>query len=368
MYNSLINVTQTVNIKSPTMTQYLQLYSIYPQTLTCPCTQISISYGAFLDVQYTFHQVCSSFFITEDWFAYLSTTYQIGNVSTGDFRLRSPSIFQALNAFCGLINETISNRLAQFDSSQYVSAFVVPSQVLDTQAQSSISEFISSTTNDFLLSLSIIRNTTQSNALSTGPITNVGFRTASSTGYVTFFFWTYDGCNCMLSPTCASPAVICDYACASALFIVPGFFCGCFTIESLLQSDLRCFYNQTCIDEMQSYFISSSPMNVTALDESLPSRFLPNSTLQNVVDELMVEEWTRSIMYENYFNECQPTECTYTHETKNSIIYIVTTLFGLTGGLTTALKLLVPRLVNFIASRIRTLRMRSAVVMPMVET
>jgi hypothetical protein len=149
---------------------------------------------------------------------------------------------------------------------------------------------------------------------------------------------------------------------------VPGFFGACYIIESLLLSDLRCFYNQTCIDELESYFISSSPWNITALDESLPSRFLPNSTIENVIDELMVEEWTRSTMYQNYFNGCQPKECTYTHETKNSIIYIVTTLFGLTGGLTTALKLLVPRLVNFIASRIRALRMRSAVVMPMVET
>jgi hypothetical protein len=148
---------------------------------------------------------------------------------------------------------------------------------------------------------------------------------------------------------------------------VPGFFNGCFTIEALLVSDLHCFYNQTCIDELQSYFLSP-PRNITALDESLLSRFLPNSTLESVVDELMVEQWNRSIMYDQYYNECQPTECTYTDKTKNSIIYIVTTLFGLTGGLTTALKFLVPRLVNFIASRIRALRMRSAVVMPMVET
>jgi beta-lactamase regulating signal transducer with metallopeptidase domain len=59
----------------------------------------------------------------------------------------------------------------------------------------------------------------------------------------------------------------------------------------------------------------------------------------------MVEEWNSSIMYENYFNECEPTECTYTHQTKNNILYIITTIIGLIGGLTTALKLIVPRLV-----------------------
>ena len=109
-------------------------------------------------------------------------------------------------------------------------------------------------------------------------------------------------------------------------------------------------------------------MNITALDESLPSRFFPNSTLEEVVDVLMVEQWNSSRMYDSYYNECQPKECTYTHQTKNSVIYIVTTLFGLTGGLTTALRLLVPRLVKFIQFCIRKWKMRGTGVVPMVET
>jgi beta-lactamase regulating signal transducer with metallopeptidase domain len=88
-------------------------------------------------------------------------------------------------------------------------------------------------------------------------------------------------------------------------------------------------------------------MNISALDTSLSSRFLENSTIEHLLGELMVEEWNSSIMYENYFNECEPIECTYTHQIKNNIIYIVTTLIGLIGGLTTALKLIVPRLVMF---------------------
>jgi len=349
------------------MTQYLQLYSTYPQTLTCPCTQISINYNIFIDIQYTFHQVCSSFLITEDWFAYLSTTFAPKNFSSYDFRWRSSSIFQALNAFCGLINQTIANRLTQFYSSQYVSASVIPSQLFESQAQSLISEFILSTTNDFLLSLATIRETTQSNSLLSGQFTNMAFDTEGYVSYPNFFWETGNGCSCMSSPTCAYPSMIYNYEFITAIFTVPGFFNACFTIESLLLSDLHCFYNQTCIDVVQSYFLSS-PRNITALDESLLIHFLPNSTLQNVVDELMVEEWNRSTMYENYFNECQPTECSYTHETKKSIIYIVTTLFGLTGGLAAALKLIVPRLVNFITVCIRASGMRCSVVMPMVET
>jgi len=89
-------------------------------------------------------------------------------------------------------------------------------------------------------------------------------------------------------------------------------------------------------------------VNVTALNNSLSSRFVENSTIEELVNQLMVEEWNSSRMYDNYYNECQPSQCTYTHQKKNSIIYIVTTLVGLIGGLITVLKLIVPRLVAFI--------------------
>jgi hypothetical protein len=122
LYTSLINVTQTVSVKTNTMAQYLQLYSTYPQTLTCPCTQISINYGAFLDVQYTFHQVCSSVFVDEYWINYLYTSYGSNTVYPDDFRSTGFLTFQGLSALCGLVNQTISNSLTQFYSNQYISA------------------------------------------------------------------------------------------------------------------------------------------------------------------------------------------------------------------------------------------------------
>jgi hypothetical protein len=100
----------------------------------------------------------------------------------------------------------------------------------------------------------------------------------------------------------------------------------------------------------------------------LSSRYLENSTIEDLLDELMVEEWNSSIIYENYFNECEPTECIYTHQTKKNPIYIVTTIVGLIGGLTTALKLIVLRLVKVITLCIQKLRVRHAAVMPFIQT
>ncbi|CAF3916101.1 unnamed protein product [Adineta steineri] len=372
LYNSLINVTQTVNVKAPTMTKYLELYSTYSQALICPCTQISINYDTFISIEYTFHQVCASVFVKQDWIDYLSKNYQVQSISTFDFRSMGPYLFQALNAFCELINQTVSNRLSQFNSSQYVSASVISSNVFKSQAQSLVDQFKLSTTNDFLLSLTTIRNMTQSNALLAGPLTNYGFETDIGDDDPYMYPQKYDGCSCVASAICSYPSRVCGYdGCTITPLYVPGFYMACYIIESLLQSDLRCFYNQTCIDQLQSYFISSSAISFTSLDESLPSRFLPNSTFEEIVNDLMIEQWIpsdQSVMYERYFNACRPLECTYTQETKNSIIYIVTALIGLVGGLITALKLIVPRLVKFTAFCIQKWRMRNAAVIPVMNT
>jgi hypothetical protein len=205
-------------------------------------------------------------------------------------------------------------------------------------------------TNDFLLSLSAIRNTTQSNALFSGQQTNYGiFTPRGEIDAYAYSLW-YGNCSCASSSMCTLQSNIYDYPKLIVLFPVPGIHTGCYVIESLLQSNLQCFYNQTCINKLQSYFVSSSSKNITALDTSLLSRYLENSTIEDLLDELMIEKWNSSIMHDNYFNECEPRECSYTQQTKNNIIYIVTTIIGLIGGLITVLKLIVPRLVKF-ASR-----------------
>jgi hypothetical protein len=349
LYTSLINITQTVNVKEPSIQQYSKLYNLYDQALTCDCTQISINYGKFVQIQYIFHQVCNSDFVTQDWIDVLATAARtIGQ--SDDFRVTSPSAFQTLTAFCTLVNETISNSLTQFYSSQYVSASVTPENVFQSQTNVLISQFISSTTNEFLSSLSMIRKTTQSNSLVSGELTNYGFDLDRTLINLVSHSMSYGNCTCTSSATCVSASAFYDDN-SNTLFVVPGFYMGCYIIEALLQSNLQCFYDQICIDEINSYYPVSSLTNVTALNMSLSKQFFENSTIEDVLDQLMVEQWNSSSIYENYYSECQPSKCSYTHMTKNSVIYIVTTIIGLTGGLITVLKLTVPRLVMFVRKK-----------------
>ena len=366
LYTSLINTTQTVNIKAPLLQEYLQLYNLHSQTLACECTQISINYEKFIHIDYKFHQVCHSDFVTQDWIDYLATSYGSYSVSFDDFRATSSSTFQGLNTLCILVNQTISNRLHQFYSRQYVSATVTSSNVFQLQTKVFISQFKLSTTTEILLSLFMIRKTTQSNSLFSGGLTNYGPRVIY--GVLVRNPQWYGDCSCASSATCVSESTIYDPSDDTVLFSLPNFYIGCYTIEALLQSDLQCFYNQTCIDNLQSYFQVSSIMNVTALDMSLSNHFLENATIESILNELMVEEWNSSSMYDKYYNECQPKQCSYTRTTKNSAIYIVTTVIGLIGGLITVLKLVVPRLVEFIMFGIKKWKRRRVVIVPIVQT
>ncbi len=98
---------------------------------------------------------------------------------------------------------------------------------------------------------------------------------------------------------------------------------------------------------MTSYFSTDIQFNPTALNSSLPSQYFVNSTIQDLINSLMVEEWNATGNYTSYYVGCQPSECIYSYTARNGILYIVTTLIGLLGGLITVLKLLVPQVVKF---------------------
>jgi hypothetical protein len=206
-------------------------------------------------------------------------------------------------------------------------------------------------TNNFLLSLATIRDTTQANALLSALQNNYVVYVKEGENSEGITGLSYDGCNCRASSTCIIPSFIDVSRNSTLLFDMPNFYKGCNVIESLLQSTLECFYNQQCIDGLKGQISSSSSVSVTALNVSLPSVYFMNSTIGELLNNLMIEQWNVSRIFENYYNTCHPIKCTYTLETNNNLIYIFTTLFGIAGGLITALKFIVPKLVKLMRKK-----------------
>mgnify|MGYP001034385167 FL=1 len=354
LYTFLINITQTVHMKKPTFEQYSQLYSTYSQSLTCPCQHISIDYGKILQIEYQLHQICRSFFINDQWITYIANSYGDTFVNMSFFWIGS-NIFQSLGAFCDLIQHTISNHLIVFNSLQYITASIVPFELFHSQTQSFIDQFEFSTTNNFLLSLITVRNISHGNSLLSGLLTNYVL-TAYDQSPVLSTASSYLGCSCSQSDRCIKPALVWNDNTDLGYFNVPGFYVGCYAIESLLQSNLQCFYDRNCLDQLDNYLSSSILRNTTALDPSFSSQYYPNTTIENLLKNLMIEQWNSIQFYDQYYEECQPLECSYKIETRNSMIYVITTLFGIFGGLITVLRWIVPLIVKFVRKKKRKMQ------------
>ena len=348
-YNTFVPVQKTFTVQQPTYDQYLDLFSKYSNNLQCPCKTVSVTYDRFLQVNYTSHYICSSFLVSEQWIQYLVRLNNRGPFYPSDFRAVSRPTFQALRSFCQLADETIENSLTSFYETQYVSAYLTASELFHQQNAAQIQQFQLSTTKTFVSSLSLIRQTTQANALLAGTQGNFNLFLWPSDYYLRSLRTAYSGCSCGETPSCFAPAVIYNTnRYAPTLFVVPGFYSGCYTIESLLVSSFQCFYDEQCFNKLTYYVNSTLKINTTVLNASLSTKFTANSTVGEMMNDLMVEQWNSSITFAKYYDECKPSECSYTIGSRNDAIFIATTVFGLVGGLVTILRIIVPRLIDYI--------------------
>ena len=98
---------------------------------------------------------------------------------------------------------------------------------------------------------------------------------------------------------------------------------GCYLLEALLQWPLQCLYDQQCIDPTTTF---------KAMNKS-PSSFSTNATVELVVSQQIVEEYSTNISYEKHFAKCFPSSCSYTYVDKNNVIDGITNLIAFYGGL-----------------------------------
>ena len=345
VYIASVRVKHTINVTTPSFSRYTHLYSMYSQSLTCPCSRISIDYAHIFDAQYTLHEVCGSVYVTDAWIDSLSPPSINERFLQGDFRATAMSTFQALRGFCEMSSRAIGDGLTQFYANQYITATLRPVGIFHAQMETIFQKFLNSTINGLLLSLETIQDITHVNAFWSAKLTNALLEFYGSENKRATLTLAYDGCSCGFSALCADQLLIWDDV-VTPLTPLPGLYRGCLITRALLRSTLECFYESSCIRQLQSYFDSNSITSFPTLHPSPSSRYAMNSTIQKMINYLMVEKWNLSITYENYYNQCQPMMCTYTVVTGNDALNMVTTMLGLVGGLITILKLCVPLLVK----------------------
>lgn len=141
----------------------------------------------------------------------------------------------------------------------------------------------------------------------------------------------------------------------TVVWSVPGFVKGCSTLEQIFGTDLRCFYNQTCFDIVLSMYnvdmpnrlsLPQSTYAINVLNSSIPSKFLPNDTIDILFNALMLEQWIIESNFDGYYETCAPSTCTYTVVSRLDLVYVASTLVGLIGGLSVAFRLIIPPMIH----------------------
>ncbi len=353
VYTATETVTKTIIIETPSFDQYQTLYDEHQEKLSCPCSTISNEYQDFLWIDPIFHPICTSNYFHEDWTKF---NYSVNiNISLFDFRYRISPTFNFLASYCSLANGTISNALIAFNSTQMISIELLSENLFHEKTQQLINAFIQSTTRIFSYDLDSIRTTTQANYIISGLSINfVGIFVGSYPSFdlmINRVGYSNYGCD-ILSTTCQA-AVIFSYNGMQLipLFIVPGFQMGCYIDEAIRQSTLECFFNQSCIDTLKFYLGFNQSFNTKALDLNAISFFNITSLINDIISNLMVDQWVSNDSFKIYYDKCQPSSCSYTLTMKKSFIVVLTTLIGLFGGLAKVLHITVPFIIKFIRRR-----------------
>ncbi len=85
-------------------------------------------------------------------------------------------------------------------------------------------------------------------------------------------------------------------------------------------------------------------MKLNFIDYVLSSK-KNNLSLYDQLNYLLIDKWSTKINYSKYFNNCNPSSCTYTTTDKINFSYGITMFISLYGGLIMILRLIVPFLV-----------------------
>ena len=366
-FYAVLNIKQkSIEVKNPALETalHLQLQREYNASLQCSCKQINIPYGELIQLQPIYHQVCSSFLVSDDW-AYkvraLLQYYPDVSLHRLDFR-RSYQLFYLLSRLCVLINETVVTSLQTFDQTELVTSDLLSAGLFENQMISIVRKFQTELVKSFLRFYQLTRNVIYINqyfsTANIGPLEISDRRTSLS-------IHSYSGengntsyvCSCANDITCKSQLGLYDTNYISTpKNLVAGLYRACFSIESLLQSTLECFYDdQDCLANVLDFYNDSSiPNNLTRLDSSLNSRFKTNSTIGSLFSEFFIEYWNQSLNYSSYFSLCQPASCIYKLLRGNSLLETATLVLGLAGGLSVFLRILVPFIVTIVLGLIQS--------------
>ena len=164
-YVFLSKQTKLVQVSLPSQSEYIRLRNQIGNAFQCPCSQLSSAHSDLFNLTATFHQVCSSTFVSSSWSNHLSMINKSVPYDTYDFRPIGSAYFQLLSSMCSLAEQSVSDAKYAFLAQRYVHDYLVSPEVFEEQINVSVNTFTVTTRNKFIRNIQLIRDTTQTNVI-----------------------------------------------------------------------------------------------------------------------------------------------------------------------------------------------------------
>lgn len=355
-------------IENPSLIDFEDLHKKYSSSLECPCKQIAIPHHLFISISPQFHPVCTSLFTSNEWLRAVaeaglfdSWRFQYNDVFSTGYKF-----FTSLNTFCLLMKTIVSDASFIFNQKSLITDQVLSEAEFTARGQQILTQFKSNIAAESNRTLMLIHSQITT-TYTTGKTDVTWHRSHQHNGSCSGDYQTIptqiNNCSCALSDKCKLQLVLYNHTDRSkpkpgsthAMFDIPHMFSSCFATRLLLQSSLQCFFDQKCVDpfveKLNILQEKGSEVNSTILQIN-STRFSPDMLLEEIISEMMIETWNDNINYSQYYGQCAPKLCTYFITSNTNVLYIFTTTIGLFGGLSVALRIIVPFVVTWIRKKI----------------
>lgn len=367
-FKALVSVqTKSIVVSNPSGEVYNSLITKNMTTLRCTCSQPFIPYSSFIQITPRFHQLCSSKFVSPLWHGHLEPNF----FKSYSWAKTSQSYFQLLALFCSIAQSTISATYRTFSNNKLVSSKVISEPLLRAQAQAAVDNYISNIRTEFLRSFSMLRTTLYMNQFASGLGDNVKF-TVTLEGTINVdegvlaipdprhpYSYT-SSCECIaLGVKCGLFQNFYNSSRDKHPVTITSLITRCFPLDSVLTSTLECWFDQDCLNLVLSNMVISNDSemtNVKHLNSNITSRFEINSTVESIVNEFFIENWTVIISYENFYKTCASTSCSYNIDERFDFYIIIPILLSAYSVISKCLYIFIPLIIRFILFGLRRIR------------
>ena len=325
---------------SPRQARFSYLAKKYPDTISCPCSTIGISYDTFVTTYAHFHQVCSSQFVQQTWIDVVFLQQDDASFSSGDFRTSLSSFWQIIAGFCKISNTTWSDIVAGINASSAFNPVAVTEQAIRSQAQVALDNAMYSARTTLARNLLAIRRIMSGNQIVSALATNFYLAyppiNSSSANSLKLSPRVYDNCSCLHSQGCPHSATINDTH--GQLMRIPGMISDCYVMDATLASTLECYYSESCL----SLLHPSLSMSIQPLSNGLNKNFTINSTVETLLNRIMIDDIVTDVRFDLFYSQCNPSYCFYSYAHRFDVLFIATTIIGIFGGISFVLRITAP--------------------------